>query len=66
MATTVGKITRKEGKLYFVDKIGNVKETDLNTKGGTKGRTVLRKNKCTQSKADLPKKYNKNRSGSND
>lgn len=66
MASKVGKIDRKAGKLYFVKKNGDVMETELNTKGGKKGRTVVRKNKCTQSKADLPKKYNKNRSGAND
>jgi hypothetical protein len=33
-------VSRKKGKLYFIDGSGNVVETDMNRKGGKKGRTV--------------------------
>lgn len=35
-------ITRKPGKLYFIDKSGNVVETSMNRKGGKKGRKVCK------------------------
>ncbi len=66
MATQITKIDRKPGMLYYVDGAGKVMEAKRNTSGGKKGRTVVRKNKCTTSKKDLYKKPNKNRSGAND
>jgi hypothetical protein len=42
MATTVGKITRKKGMLYFVDANGNVKETSM-ARGGKKKATAKKK-----------------------
>ncbi len=43
--TVVAKaaVNRKKGMLYFVDASGNVRETKMNRKGGTKGRKVCAK-----------------------
>ena len=37
MATKIAHIDRKKDKMYYVDKIGDVMETERNTKGGKKG-----------------------------
>ena len=36
-------VDKKEGKLYFVDAVGSVRETNANRKGGKKGRVVCGK-----------------------
>lgn len=43
-------VERRKGYMYYVDGKGNIGESKMNTKGGKTGRTVRRKNKCTESK----------------
>ena len=50
-------VKRQSGKLYFIDKAGNVCETSMNRKGGKKGRKVCGvKPKKRATKKAAPKK----------
>lgn len=59
MATKVGKITRKKGRMYFVKGNGDVMETTMNRKGGKKGRHYCKTQPKGHQKHSKPAKTTK-------